>query len=56
MTNDVKEHVRTCNTCQRTNKKLIKAPAELHPIPVKTKVWYQIGIVGPLTLTRNRNR
>eukprot|EP00731_Ephydatia_muelleri_P009172 Em0004g1510a len=58
MTNDVKEHVRTCDTCQRTNKRLIKASAELHPIPVRAQVWYQVGIdiVGPLTLTRNKNR
>ncbi|KAL5494076.1 hypothetical protein EMCRGX_G015347 [Ephydatia muelleri] len=35
MTNDIKEHIRTCDTCQRTNKKLSKASAELHPIPVR---------------------
>ena len=58
MTNDIKEHVRTCDTCQRTNRKLRKASAELHPIPVRSEVWYQVGIdlVGPLTLTRNNNR
>ncbi|KAL5500016.1 hypothetical protein EMCRGX_G011506 [Ephydatia muelleri] len=58
MTNDIKEHIRTCDTCQRTNKKLSKASAELHPIPVKSEVWHQVEIdlVGPLTLTRNDNR
>ncbi|KAL5488645.1 hypothetical protein EMCRGX_G017621 [Ephydatia muelleri] len=58
MTNDIKEHIRTCDTCQRTNKKLSKASAELHPIPVKSEVWHQVEIdlVGPLTLTRNNNR
>eukprot|EP00731_Ephydatia_muelleri_P007038 Em0003g1286a len=56
-TNDIKEHVRTCDTCQRTNRKLRKASAELHPIPVRSEVWYQVGIdlVGPLTLIRNNN-
>ncbi|KAL5503448.1 hypothetical protein EMCRGX_G010402 [Ephydatia muelleri] len=58
MTNDIKEHIRTCDTCQRTNKKLSKASAELHPIPVRSEVWHQVEIdlVGPLTLTRNNNR
>ena len=58
MTNDIKEHVRTCDTCQRTNRKFRKASAKLHPIPVRSEVWYQVGIdlVGPLTLTRNNNR
>ena len=57
MTNDIKEHVRTCDTCQ-PNRKLSKASAELHPIPVRSEVWHQVGIdlVGPLTLTRNNNR
>ncbi|KAL5476085.1 hypothetical protein EMCRGX_G025990 [Ephydatia muelleri] len=57
MTNDIKEHIKTCDTCQRTNKKLSKASAELHPIPVRSEVWHQVGIdlVGPLTLTRNNN-
>ena len=48
MTNDVKEHVRTCDTCQRTNKKLIKASAaelHVHPIPVRAPSmvpsWYR---------------
>eukprot|EP00731_Ephydatia_muelleri_P025267 Em0017g350a len=54
MTNDIKEHIRTCDTCQRTNKKLSKASAELHPIPVRSEVWHQVEIdlVGPLTLTQ----
>ena len=58
MTNDIKENDRTCDTCQRTNRKLSKASAELHPIPVRSEVWHQVGIdlVGPLTLTRNNNR
>ena len=58
MTNDIKEHVRTCDTCQRTNRKLSKASAKLHPIPVRSEVWHQVGIdlVGPLTLSRNNNR
>eukprot|EP00731_Ephydatia_muelleri_P002239 Em0001g2239a len=34
MTNDIKEHIRTtCDTCQRTNRKLRKASAELLYIP-----------------------
>eukprot|EP00731_Ephydatia_muelleri_P028804 Em0020g448a len=47
MTNDIKEHIRTCDTCQRTNKKLSKAS-------VRSEVWHQVGIelVGPLTLTQ----
>ena len=58
MTNDIKEHVKMCDTCQRTNRKLRKASEEIHPIPVRSDVWYQVGIdlVKPLTLTCNNNR
>lgn len=42
MWKDVEEYVRTCPTCQMTNDaKFQKAPAPLHPIEVKSKVWHQ---------------
>ena len=44
MWKDVEEYVRTCPTCQMTNDaKFQKAPAALHPIPVKSKVWHQVS-------------
>ena len=47
---DVKEYVQHCETCQRTNDaKLQKQSAPLHPIPVKPKVWNQVGIVISIT-------
>jgi len=43
MTEDVINHCRSCDKCQRVNNRLGKAKAELHPIPV-TAVWKTIGI------------
>ena len=58
MTKHIKEYVNTCEQCQKANPKMIKETAVLHPIPIKTEVWHQIGIdlVGPLKLTRRGNR
>lgn len=58
MTKFIKEYVRTCVQCQKTNPKLHKEASVLHPIAVKAEVWHQIGIdlVGPLKLTRKGNR
>ena len=58
MTCDIKEYVRTCESCQKGNPKTIKASSVLHPIAVKAEVWHQIGIdiVGPLKQTRKGNR
>ena len=42
------EYVRTCPTCQMTNDaKFQKAPAPLHPIAVKSKVWHQVNFIIP---------
>ena len=44
--NDVKEYVRACEVCQRTNDaKFVKEAAPLHPIPVKPKVWRQVCLI-----------
>ena len=44
--NDVKEYVRTCEVCQRTNDaKFVKEAASLHPVPVKPKVWRQVRLI-----------
>ena len=43
MVNDIRDFVKTCDVCQRNNDvKFIKADTALHPIPVKSKVWYQV--------------
>ena len=45
MVNEICEFVKTCDVCQRNNDvKFIKADAALHPIPVKSKVWYWSAI------------
>lgn len=48
----------TCESCQRQNKKLKKAAGSLHPIPVKSKFWSQVGmdLVGPLPVTLRGNK
>ena len=45
--------IQSCDICQRKNHKLKKTSASLHPIPVKSRVWHQLGIdlIGPLRPT-----
>ncbi len=45
-------------TCQRSNKKLKKANGPLNPVPIRSKLWYQVGIdlIGPLTQTAKGNK
>ena len=44
MNKDVNEYCRRCDVCQRVNAKLEGKKPELHPIPVPSQVWSQIGI------------
>ena len=45
MTVDVKEFIKNCDRCQRSRpNKLMKGSDDLHPIPVPSKVWCQVGI------------
>src|ERR1043165_8569891 len=55
MIKDIKEYVKTCDSCQRRNKSVGKH--ELNPIKVK-EPFYMIGInvVKPLSETTNRNK
>ncbi len=48
-----KPQVKSCESCQRNNRKLQKASGVLHPIPVKTKIWSQVGmdLIGPMPVT-----
>ena len=50
--------VSSCDKCQRNNYKLNKSCGELHPIPVKPKLWHQAGmdLIGPLTATPRGNK
>lgn len=50
--------VRSCEKCQRNNHKLQKTSGTLHPIPVKAKVWSQVGmdLIGPMPETPRGNR
>eukprot|EP00731_Ephydatia_muelleri_P011145 Em0006g39a len=50
MVKDCTEMIRTCDICQRMNRKLTCGVPELHPIPVKSP-WYMIGIdfIGPIS-------
>ena len=42
--------VESCDRCQRGNNKLKKAVGGLHPIPVKPRIFHQLGmdLIGPL--------
>ena len=51
--------VESCDHCQRGNKKLKKAVGGgLHPIPVKPKLFHQLGmdLIGPLPETPQHNK
>ena len=52
---DIETYIKTCDQCQKRGKP--QGKHELHPIQVK-EPFYQIGIdlVGPLPITRNKNR
>ena len=54
--------VKSCDRCQRGNKKLKKAAGGLHPIPVKLQAFCQafcqlgMDLIGPLPETPRGNR
>ncbi len=50
--------IKTCDICQRHNHKLKKTTSSLHPIPVKSEVWRQLGmdLIGPLHPTPRGNK
>ena len=52
MISGIDSHIKTCEMCQRQNKKLEKPTASLHPISVDSP-WHRIGIdlIGPLPVT-----
>lgn len=44
MNQDVRSYIASCLNCQRAAARMDKAAPELHPIPVPSKVWHQIGV------------
>ena len=48
----------TCESCQHHNKRLKKTVGSLHPVPVKSKFWSQVGmdIIGPVPVTTQGNK
>ena len=58
MKDDVSKYISKCGKCQRnSNKPPMQAP-ELHPIPVPSGVWKQVGmdLIGPLPKSRKGNQ
>ena len=49
--------VSSCDKCQRTNQKMKKEHATIHPVAVKEEAWFQVGmdLVGPLPETPRIN-
>ena len=44
MGDDIRTFVKMCDICQRTNDaKFVRTDASLHPIPIKSRVWYQVS-------------
>ena len=50
--------VQHCDICQRVKRKFDHPSEPLHPLPVPSKVWSQIGVdlVGPLQVTSSGNQ
>eukprot|EP00731_Ephydatia_muelleri_P002800 Em0001g2800a len=49
------DHIRSCDACQRVNRKMVISTTQLHPIPVKAP-RYHIGIdfIGPVNPTSSQ--
>ena len=47
--------IRSCDACQRVNRKMVISTPQLHPIPVKAP-WYHIGIdfIAPVNPTSSQ--
>jgi hypothetical protein len=58
MYKDITDFIKKCDRCQRAKPKLHKSEGSLHPVPVQSKVWHQLGIdfIGPLSTTVSGNR
>ena len=41
---NARQFVKTCAQCQCGNTRFDKVATKLHPIPIPSKVWYQIGV------------
>ena len=50
--------ITSCGKCQWNNPKVRKGEQPLHPIPVKPREWYQVGIdlIGPLQQSKKGNK
>ena len=54
MTNDIKDYIKKCDDCQKTNKKTKTVPVELQPVQIPNSTWKKIGIdlIGPFNNTQ----
>ena len=49
--------IRTCDICQRVNRKMVISTPDLHPVPVKAPCFHiGIDIVGPLPTSLKGNQ
>lgn len=46
MTDDIKNYVKRCDSCQKMNARFTKSSAELHPIAVPPNVWKQVKFLS----------
>lgn len=44
ISNDIKNYIKTCDACQKTNPATLKVIPDLHSIPVPKQVFKQIGV------------
>nr|GEV51752.1 hypothetical protein [Tanacetum cinerariifolium] len=56
MRNQIKQHIRQCDTCQRYKPELVLYPGLLQPLPIPTSVWAEISMdfIDGLPMTKGR--
>nr|GFA24278.1 retrotransposon-related protein [Tanacetum cinerariifolium] len=56
MRNQIKQHIRQCDTCQRYKPELVPYPGLLQPLPILTSVWAEISIdfIDGLPMSKER--
>nr|GEW55751.1 hypothetical protein [Tanacetum cinerariifolium] len=56
MRNQIKQHIRQCDTCQRYKPELVPYPGLLQPLPIPTSVWAEIfmNFIDGLPMSKGR--
>ena len=45
----IRDFVKRCDKCQRSNATFVKSNAKLHPIPVQSQVWHKVNLLSTVS-------